>query len=114
MYQGPTGLDGARVLIKLFGESCSLSMESSGENLCVYGLGECPVMVIMGDKMKQVEQRGKVTPQDSGASAVSRMVQPLLRMNVDDCGVLLSFCADCLKRILEAERGLARLRNQSV
>ncbi len=50
-------------------------METSGENLCVYGLGECPVMVIMGDKMKQMEQRSKVLPQDPGAAAVSQMIQ---------------------------------------
>src|SRR5438093_812093 len=98
MYQGPTGLDGARVLIKLFGESCSLSMESSGENLCVYGLGECP---------------GKVIPQDPGAAAVSQMIQPLLQMNANIYAMLPSFCPNCPKRIIAVERELAQLRKPS-
>ncbi|OLB46845.1 hypothetical protein AUH73_02700 [archaeon 13_1_40CM_4_53_4] len=106
-------MDGARVLIKLFAESCSLSMESSGENLCVYGLGECPVMVIMGDKMKQLEQRGKVIPQDPGAAAVSQMIQPLLQMNANIYAMLPSFCPNCPKRIVAVERELAQLRKPS-
>ena len=85
-------------------------MESSGENLCVYGLGECPVMVIMGDKMKQLEQRGKVIPQDPGAAAVSQMIQPLLQMNANVYAMLPSFCPNCPKRIVAVEKELAQLR----
>ncbi len=85
-------------------------MESSGENSCVYGLGECPVMVIMGDKMKQMEQRSKVLPQDPGAAAVSQMIQPLLQMNANIYAMLPSFCPNCPKRIVAIERELIQLR----
>ena len=81
-------------------------MESSGENSCVYGLGECPVMVIMGDKMKQMEQRSKVLPQDPGAAAVSQMIQPLLQMNANIYAMLPSFCPNCPKRIVAIEKEL--------
>src|SRR5256712_8865451 len=102
-------MGGARVLIKLFTESCSLSMESSGENLCVYGLGECPVMVIMGDKMRQMEQRSKVLPQDPGAAALSQMIQPLLQMNASIYAMLPSFCANCPNRIVAIDNELNEL-----
>src|SRR5205807_9886712 len=85
-------------------------MESSGENSCVYGLGECPVMVIMGDKMKQMEQRGKVHHQDPGAAAVSQMIQPLIQMNANIYAMLPSFCPNCPKRIVAIEKELTQLR----
>ena len=88
-------------------------MESSGENACVYGLGECPVMVIMGDRMKQLEQRSKVLPQDPGAAAVSQMIQPLLQMNANIYAMLPSFCPNCPKRIVAVEKELAQLRKNS-
>jgi hypothetical protein len=87
-----------------------LAMESSGENSCVYGLGECPVMIIMGDKMKQLEQRGKVLPQDPGAAAVSQMIQPLLQMNANVYAMLPSYCPNCPKRIVAVEKELLQLR----
>jgi hypothetical protein len=98
------------VLINLFRQFACSTLETSGDNSCVYGLGECPVMVIMGDKMKQMEQRSKVLPQDPGAAAVSQMIQPLLQMNANIYAMLPSFCPNCPKRILAIERELSQLR----
>jgi len=96
--------------MKLFGRALLLDMETSGENMCVYGLGECPVMVIMGDKMKQLEQRSKVLPQDPGAAAMSQMIQPLLQMNANIYAMLPSYCPNCPKRLVAVEKELAQLR----
>src|SRR5881628_2987531 len=67
-------------------------------------------MIIMGDKMKQMEQRGKVLPQDPGAAAVSQMIQPLLQMNANIYAILPSFCPNCPKRIVSIEKELNQLR----
>ncbi len=83
------------------------------DNLCVYGLGECPVLVILGDKMKDMEQRTKVIPQDPGAAAVSQMIQPLLQMNANIYSMLPSFCPSCPKRILAIEKELGHLKQAS-
>ena len=85
-------------------------MESSIDNLCVYGLGECPVLVILGDKMRDMEQRTKVMPQDPGAAAVSQMIQPLLQMNANIYSMLPSFCPNCPKRILAIEKELGHVK----
>jgi hypothetical protein len=88
-------------------------LETPSDNSCVYGLGECPVMVIMGDKMKQMEQRGKVLPQDPGAAAMSQMIQPLLQMNANIYAMLPSFCPNCPKRIVAVEKELVQLRKST-
>jgi hypothetical protein len=103
-------LSEAEVLINLFSESECSTLETSAENLCVYGLGECPVLTIMGDKMKAMEQRSKVLPQDPGAAAVSQMIQPLLQMNANIYAMLPSFCPNCPKRIVAIEKELNQLR----
>lgn len=90
-----------------------VELESSPDNLCVYGLGECPVLVILGDKMKAMEQRTKVIPADPGAAAVSQMIQPLLQMNANIYSMLPSFCPSCPKRILAIEKELANLKEAS-
>ncbi len=89
-----------------------VELESSMDNLCVYGLGECPVLVILGDKMRDAEQRTKVMPQDPGAAAVSQMIQPLLQMNANIYSMLPSFCPNCPKRILHIEKELGHLKPQ--
>jgi hypothetical protein len=81
-------------------------MESSNDNQCVYGLGECPVLTILGDKMKAMEQRAKVMPADPNAAAVSQMIQPLLQMNSNIYSMLPSFCPSCPKRIIAIENQL--------
>ena len=86
-----------------------VELESSLDNLCVYGLGECPVLTILGDKMKDMEQRAKVMPQDPGAAAVSQMIQPLLQMNANIYSMLPSFCPNCPKRILAIEKELGHV-----
>ena len=98
------------VLINLFRQFACSALESSAENVCVYGLGECPVLTVMGDKMKAMEQRSKVLPQDPGAAAVSQMIQPLLQMNANIYAMLPSFCPNCPKRIVAIERELSQLR----
>ncbi len=89
-----------------------VELESSTDNLCVYGLGECPVLVILGDKMKDMEQRTKVMPQDPGAAAVSQMIQPLLQMNANIYSMLPSFCPNCPKRILAIEKELGHVKTE--
>jgi len=103
-------LSDEEVLINLFRQFAGSTLETSGDNSCVYGLGECPVMIIMGDKMKQMEQRGKVLPQDPGAAAMSQMIQPLLQMNANIYAMLPSFCPNCPKRIVAVEKELVQLR----
>ena len=98
------------VLINLFRQFACLALESSAENLCVYGLGDCPVLTVMGDKMKAMEQRSKVLPQDPGAAAMSQMIQPLLQMNANVYTMLPNFCPNCPKRIVAIEKELAQLR----
>jgi hypothetical protein len=98
------------VLINLFRQFACSALESSAENVCVYGLGECPVLTVMGDKMKAMEQRSKVLPQDPGAAAVSQMIQPLLQMNANIYAMLPSFCPNCPKRIVAIEKELNQLR----
>ena len=85
-------------------------MEPGTENLCVYGLGECPVLTILGDKMKAMEQRAKVMPADPGAAAMSQMIQPLLQMNSNVYSMLPSFCPSCPKRIVAVEKQLAEIK----
>ncbi len=58
-------------------------MEPKPDNSCVYGLGECPVLTVVGEKMKDMEQRSKVFPTDPGAAAVSQMIQPFLQLNAN-------------------------------
>ena len=98
-------------LINLFRQVACSTLEASADNLCVYGLGECPVLTVMGDKMKAMEQRSKVLPQDPGAAAVSQMIQPLLQMNANIYAMLPSFCPNCPKRIVAIEKALNQLRN---
>ncbi len=98
------------VLINLFRQFACSALEPSADNLCVYGLGECPVLTVMGDKMKAMEQRSKVLPQDPGAAAVSQMIQPLLQMNANIYAMLPSFCPNCPKRIVAIEKELNQLR----
>ena len=100
----------AEVLINLFRQFACTALETSNEDLCVYGLGECPVLTVMGDKMKAMEQRSKVLPQDPGAAAVSQMIQPLLQMNANIYAMLPSFCPNCPKRIVAIEKELIQLR----
>jgi hypothetical protein len=81
-------------------------MESSNENRCVYGLGDCPVLTILSDKMNAMEQRAKIMPADPSAAAVSQMIQPLLQMNSNIYSLLPSFCPSCPKRIISIEKQL--------
>jgi hypothetical protein len=101
---------GEEVLIILVRQLVCSTLESSAENLCVYGLGECPVLTVMGDKMKAMEQRSKVLPQDPGAAAMSQMIQPLLQMNANVYAMLPSFCPNCPKRIVAIEKELVQVR----
>ena len=88
-------------------------MEPKPDNSCVYGLGECPVLTVVGEKMRDMEQRSKVFPTDPGAAAMSQMIQPLLQMNANIYAMLPSFCPNCPKRIVAVEKELAQIRQQT-
>ena len=88
-------------------------MEPKTDNSCVYGLGECPVLVVMSEKMKDMEQRSKVFPTDPGAAAVSQMIQPFLQLNANIYAMLPSFCPNCPKRIVAVEKDLAQIRQHT-
>jgi len=83
------------------------------DNSCVYGLGECPVLTVMGENMKDMEQRSKVYPTDPGAAAVNQMIQPFLQLNANIYAMLPSFCPNCPKRIVAVEKELAQIRHQT-
>lgn len=82
------------------------------ENQCVYGLGECPVLVILGGKMKALEQRSKVLPTEPGAAAMSQMIQPFIQMTSNIYSQLPAFCPNCPKRIVAVEKELVVIRNK--
>ncbi len=88
-------------------------MESEADTQCVYGLGECPVLVVLGGKMKDLEQRSKVFPTEPGAAAVSQMIQPLIQMTSNIYSQLPAFCPNCPKRIIAIEKELADLRQKN-
>lgn len=89
-------------------------LESETDNLCVYGLGECPVLVILGGKMKALEQRSKVLPAEPGAAAMSQMIQPFIQLTSNIYSQLPAFCPNCPKRIVAVEKELAGLRQKAV
>ncbi len=84
----------------------------SDDNQCVYGLGECPVLAVLGGKMKDLEQRSKVLPAEPGAAAVSQMIQPFLQMTSNIYSQLPAFCPNCPKRIIAIEKELAHIRQK--
>jgi len=88
-------------------------LDSDSETQCVYGLGECPVLVIMGGKMNALEQRSKVLPTEPGAAAMSQMIQPLLQMTSNIYSQLPAFCPNCPKRIVAIEKELAEIRQKT-
>jgi hypothetical protein len=87
-------------------------METDSENLCVYGLGECPVLVILGGKMKALEQRSKVLPAEPNAAALGQMIQPFIQLSSNIYSQLPAFCPNCPKRIVAVEKELASLRSK--
>ena len=88
-------------------------MESDSDDQCVYGLGECPVLVILGGKMKALEQRSKVLPAEPGAAAMSHMIQPFIQMTSNIYSQLPAFCPNCPKRIVAIEKELAEIRQKA-
>ena len=88
-------------------------MESDSDNQCVYGLGECPVLTILGGKMKALEQRSKVMPAEPGAAAMSQMIQPFLQLSSNIYSQLPSFCPNCPKRIVAVEKEIAGMRERA-
>ncbi len=88
-------------------------MESDSDTQCVYGLGECPVLVVMGGKMKALEQRSKVLPAEPGAAAMSQMIQPFIQLTSNIYSQLPSFCPNCPKRIVAIEKELAEIRQKA-
>ena len=88
-------------------------MEGDSDNQCVYGLGECPVLVLLGSKMQALEQRSKVLPAEPGAAAVSQMIQPLIQMTSNIYSQLPAFCPNCPKRIIAIEKELADIRHKA-
>ncbi len=89
-------------------------MESDSENQCVYGLGECPVLTILGGKMKALEQRSKVLPAEPGAAAMSQMIQPFIQLTSNIYSQLPAFCPNCPKRIVAVEKELAEVRQKAL
>jgi hypothetical protein len=87
-------------------------MESDSDNQCVYGLGECPVLTILGGKMKALEQRSKVMPAEPGAAAMSQMIQPFIQLTSNIYSQLPSFCPNCPKRIVAVEKEIAEFRDR--
>ncbi len=87
-------------------------MESESDNQCVYGLGECPVLSILGGKMKALEQRSKVMPAEPGAAAMSQMIQPFIQLTSNIYSQLPSFCPNCPKRIVAVEKEIAGIRDK--
>jgi len=88
-------------------------MESDSDNQCVYGLGECPVLTILGGKMKALEQRSKVMPAEPNAAAMSQMIQPFLQLTSNIYSQLPSFCPNCPKRIVAVEREISEIRERA-
>ncbi len=101
------------MLIKLFRDGDSRKMEQESDVQCVYGLGECPVLVVLGGKMKALEQRSKVLPAEPGAAAMSQMIQPFIQMTSNIYSQLPAFCPNCPKRIVAIEKELIELRQQT-
>jgi len=87
-------------------------MESDSDNQCVYGLGECPVLTILGGKMKALEQRSKIMPAEPGAAAMSQMIQPFIQLTSNIYSQLPSFCPNCPKRIVAVEKEVAEIRER--
>ncbi len=87
-------------------------MESDSDTQCVYGLGECPVLVVLGGKMKALEQRSKILPAEPGAAAVSQMIQPFIQMTSNIYSQLPAFCPNCPKRIVAIEKELVEMRHR--
>ena len=88
-------------------------MESESDNQCVYGLGECTVLTILGGKMKALEQRSKVMPAEPGAAAMSQMMQPFIQLTSNIYSQLPSFCPNCPKRIVAVEKEVAEIRQRT-
>ena len=88
-------------------------MEPDSDNQCVYGLGECPVLTILGGKMKDLEQRSKVMPAEPGAAAMSQMIQPFIQLTSNIYSQLPAFCPNCPKRIVAVEKDLADIRQKT-
>jgi hypothetical protein len=88
-------------------------MESDSDNQCVYGLGECPVLTILGGKMKALEQRSKVMPAEPGAAAMSQMMQPFIQLTSNIYSQLPSFCPNCPKRIVAVEKEIGEIRERA-
>ena len=79
----------------------------------MYGLGECPVLVILGGKMKALEQRSKILPTEPGAAAMSQMIQPFIQITSNIYSQLPAFCPNCPKRIVAVEKELANVRHKT-
>lgn len=79
---------------------------------CVYGLGECPVLAILNDRMAEMEQRAKIIPPEPSIAAMNRMVQPIVQMIASVSNQLPAFCPNCPKRIIEIEKRLLELRSK--
>ncbi len=88
-------------------------MESDVDTQCVYGLGECPVLVILGGKTKAMEQRSKVLPTEPNAAAMSQMIQPFIQLTSNIYSQLPAFCPNCPKRIVAIERELTEIRQRT-
>jgi maltose-binding protein MalE len=80
---------------------------------CVYGLGECPVLAVLEEKMAEMEQRTKIIPAEPSMAAMNRMVQPIVQMIASVSNQLPAFCPNCPKRIIEIEKRLLELRSKT-
>jgi hypothetical protein len=80
---------------------------------CVYGLGECPVLAVLNERMAEMEQRTKIMPPDPSMAAMNRMVQPIVQMIASVSNQLPAFCPNCPKRIVEIEKRLLELRSKT-
>ena len=72
------------------------------------------MLVILGGKMKALEQRSKVLPAEPGAAAMSQMIQPFIQLTSNIYSQLPAFCPNCPKRIVAVEKELAGLRQKAV
>lgn len=70
-------------------------------------------MVVLGGKMKAMEQRSKVLPAEPNAAAMSQMIQPFIQMTSNIYSQLPAFCPNCPKRIVAIEKELVELRQKT-
>ncbi|MEM2897308.1 MAG: hypothetical protein QXG01_07065 [Candidatus Bathyarchaeia archaeon] len=88
--------------------------DSKSSYECVYGLGECPVLAVLNDRMTEMEQRAKIMPPEPNMAAMNRMVQPIVQMIASVSNQLPAFCPNCPKRIVEIEKRLIELRSKNL